>query len=289
MSTELVAIEHITIAKGNKDTGMVRNCLTSYLQQFIDSASIESMTLHELTIKINGETIVDVHDKTGGNGLTGLDKDWQHTEAMKNAIEQIIEDTNIDVFLSYDMIHFFSTENFYGTTYWSDALLESGCEAVRYQGLEYYDVDSNVSMLYFDGKQLCDNPDYVPEEEVKDIDAWFCYTFEMELDAGDTFTVKQVDKIQETIASVRSVFGREEGDEVANVDEDCITICTSVTLKPEQIPEFVKFLQTMNDIAEESGGTLEYTAEFTPNDMQDFAAMIIDRDGDKIVPRFYRY
>ena len=45
----------------------------------------------------------------------------------------------------------------------------------------------------------------------------------------------------------------------------------------------------MNDITEESGGTLEYTAEFTPNDMQDFAAMIIDRDGDKIIPRFYRY
>lgn len=187
------------------------------------------------------------------------------------------------------MIHYFSNKNFYGSAFWTDMLQEFGCEAVRYHGLEYYDVESNVVMLYFDGKQLCDNPDYVPEEEVKDIDAWFCYTFEMELDAGDTFTVKQVDKMQETIASVRSVFGREEGDEVADVDEDCITICTGVTLKPEQIPEFVKFLQTMNDIAEESGGTLEYTAEFTPNDMQDFAAMIIDRDGDKIIPRFYRY
>ena len=133
------------------------------------------------------------------------------------------------------------------------------------------------------------DPDYVPEEEVKDIDAWFCYTFDMELDAGDTFTVKQVDKMQEAIASVRSVFGREEGDEVADVDEDCITICTGVTLKPEQIPEFVKFLQTMNDIAEESGGTLEYTAEFTPAKMDTFAAMIMDKQGDKIIPRFYRY
>lgn len=104
-----------------------------------------------------------------------------------------------------------------------------------------------------------------------------------------TFTVKQVDKMQETIASVRSVFGREEGNEVADVDEDCITICTGVTLKPEQIPEFVKFLQTMNDIAEESGGTLEYTAEFTPAKMDTFAAMIMDKQGDKIIPRFYRY
>ena len=95
--------------------------------------------------------------------------------------------------------------------------------------------------------------------------------------------------MQEAIASVRSVFGREEGDEVADVDEDCITICTGVTLKPEQIPEFVKFLQTMNDIAEESGGTLEYTAEFTPTKMDTFAAMIMDKQGDKIIPRFYRY
>ena len=288
MSTELVAIEHITIAKGNKDTGMVRSYLTSYLQQFIDSASIESMTLHELTIKINGKTIVDVHDKTGGNGLTGLDKNWQHTEAMKNAIEQIIEDTNIDVFLSYDMIHFFSTENFYGTAYWSDALLESGCEAVRYQGLEYYDVDSNVSMLYFDGKTLCDNPDYVDEDKVKDINEWFCYTFEMELEAGDTFTVEQVDKMQQAIASVRDVFGREDGD-VADVDTDYLSICTSVTLKPSQINDFVKFIETMNSIANESDGTLNYTAEFTPSQMDVFAAMIIDKQNDVIIPRFYRY
>lgn len=241
MSTELVAIERINIKKDNGDADALRSCLAHYLQQFLDSASIESMTLHELTIRIGGEPVLNVSDKTGGVGLSGLDKDWQHTETVHKAIEQIILDADVEVFLSYDMIHYFSNKNFYGSAFWTDMLQEFGCEAVRYHGLEYYDVESNVVMLYFDGKQLCDNPDYVPEEEVKDIDAWFCYTFDMELDAGDTFTVKQVDKMQETIASVRSVFGREEGDEVADVDEDCITICTGVTLKPEQIPEFVKF------------------------------------------------
>lgn len=289
MSTELVAIERITIRKGDSNADDIRSCLAHYLLQFINSASIESLSMHKLSIKVDGKTVLFVQDKTGGVGLKGLDTDWQHTPEMSAILDRLVTDVDVEVFLSYEMIHFFSTENFYGYNFWSEVLQEYGCEAVRYHGLEYYDVESNVVMLYFDGKQLCDNPDYVPEEEVKDIDAWFCYTFDMELDAGDTFTVKQVDKMQETIASVRSVFGREEGDEVADVDEDCITICTGVTLKPEQIPEFVKFLQTMNDIAEESGGTLEYTAEFTPNDMQDFAAMIIDRDGDKIVPRFYRY
>ena len=276
MSTELVAIERINIKKDNDDADALRSCLAHYLQQFLDSASIESMTLHELTIKIDGESVLDVSDKTGGVGLSGLDKDWQHTETIHKAIEQIILDADVEVFLSYDMIHHFSNKNFYGSAFWMDTLQEFGCEAVRYHGLEYYDVESNVVMLYFDGKQLCDNPDYVPAVSYTHLTL-------------PTFTVKQVDKMQETIASVRSVFGREEGDEVADVDEDCITICTGVTLKHEQIPEFVKFLQTMNDIAEESGGTLEYTAEFTPNDMQDFAVMIIDRDGDKIIPRFYRY
>lgn len=209
MSTELVAIERINIKKDNGDADALRSCLANYLQQFLDSASIESMTLHELTIKIDGESVLDVSDKTGGVGLSCLDKDWQHTETIHKAIEQIILDADVEVFLSYDMIHYFSNKNFYGSAFWMDTLQEFGCEAVRYHGLEYYDVESNVVMLYFDGKQLCDNPDYVPEEEVKDIDAWFCYTFEMELDAGDTFTVKQVDKMQETIASVRSVFGRE--------------------------------------------------------------------------------
>lgn len=215
MSTELVAIERINIKKDNGDADALRSCLAHYLQQFLDSASIESMTLHELTIRIDGESVLNVSDKTGGVGLSGLDKDWQRTETVHKAIEQIILDADVEVFLSYDMIHYFSNKNFYGSAFWTDMLQEFGCEAVRYHGLEYYDVESNVVMLYFDGKQLCDNPDYVPEEEVKDIDAWFCYTFDMELDAGDTFTVKQVDKMQETIASVRSVFGREKLIELA--------------------------------------------------------------------------
>lgn len=75
MSTELVAIERINIKKDNDDADALRSCLAHYLQQFLDSASIESMTLHELTIKIDGESVLDVSDKTGGVGLSGLDKD----------------------------------------------------------------------------------------------------------------------------------------------------------------------------------------------------------------------
>lgn len=78
MSTELVAIERINIKKDNGDADSLRSCLAHYLQQFLDSVSIESMTLHELTIKIDGESVLDVSDKTGGVGLSGLDKDWQH-------------------------------------------------------------------------------------------------------------------------------------------------------------------------------------------------------------------
>lgn len=288
MSTELVAIERINIKKDNGDADALRSCLAHYLQQFLDSASIESMTLHELTIKIDGESVLDVSDKTGGMGLSGLDKDWQHTETIHKAIEQIILDADVEVFLSYDMIHYFSNKNFYGSAFWMDTLQEFGCEAVRYHGLEYYDVESNVVMLYFDGETLCDNPDYCDEDKVKDINEWFCYTFEMELEAGDTFTVKQVDKMQQAIASVRDVFGREDGD-VADVDTDYLSICTSVTLKPSQINDFVKFIETMNDIANESDGTLSYTAEFTPSQMDVFAAMIIDKQNDVIIPRFYRY
>lgn len=289
MSTELVAIERIIIGKGEKGAEQVRKDLARYLRQFLDTASIESMSLSAMVIKLDGKTALDIHNKTGGKGLDGLDTSWQSTPEVEDAVSRILEDVDVEAFLSYGMIHYFSHSIFYGSAFWSDILQDCGAESVRYQGLEYYDVDSHVSMLTFDGKTLCDSPDYVSEEAVKDIPFWFCYTFEMELDAGDTFTVKQVDKMQEAIASVRSVFGREEGDEVADVDEDCITICTGVTLKPEQIPEFVKFLQTMNDIAEESGGTLEYTAEFTPAKMDTFAAMIMDKQGDKIIPRFYRY
>lgn len=42
MSTELVAIERINIKKDNGDADALRSCLAHYLQQFLDSASIES-------------------------------------------------------------------------------------------------------------------------------------------------------------------------------------------------------------------------------------------------------
>lgn len=288
MSTELVAIERIIIKKGDRNATQVREALIHYLKQFLVSACIESMTLTAMSIKVNGNTALDLHDKTGGVGLDGLDTSWQSTSEVEDAVSRILEDVDVEVFLSYGMIHYFSHSIFYGYAFWSDVLQDCGAESVRYQGLEYYDVDSHVSMLTFDRKTLCDSPEYVPEEAVKDIPFWFCYTFEMELDAGDTFTVQQVDKMLAAVQSVRSVFGREEGD-VADVDESCLSICTSVTLKPEQVKDFTAFLKMMLDIAEESGGSLDYTAEFVPIQMDTFAAMILDRDKDSIVPRFFKF
>lgn len=216
MSTELVAIERITIRKGDSSADDIRSCLAHYLLQFINSASIESLSMHKLSIKVDGKTALFVQEKTGGVGLKGLDTDWQHTPEMSAILDRLVTDVDVEVFLSYEMIHFFSTENFYGYNFWSEVLQEYGCEAVRYKGLEYYDVESNVVMLSFDGKQLCDNPDYVPESAVKDIHKWFCYTFEMSLEPDTPFNAAQVDKMLAAIESVHGVFGREE-DDVADV------------------------------------------------------------------------
>ena len=200
MSTELVAIERITIRKGDSNADDIRSCLAHYLLQFINSASIESLSMHKLSIKVDGKTVLFVQDKTGGVGL---------------------------------------------------------------KGLEYYDVESNVVMLSFDGKELCDNPDYVPESAVKDIHKWFCYTFEMSLEPDTPFNAAQVDKMLAAIESVHGVFGREE-DDVADVGEDYLSICTGVTLTDKEVPAFAAFLQAMSDVAKELDTTLDYTAEFTP-------------------------
>lgn len=288
MSTELVAIERITIRKGDSNADDIRSCLAHYMLQFINSASIESLSMHKLSIKVDGKTVLFVQDKTGGVGLKGLDTDWQHTPEMSAILDQLVTDVDVEVFLSYEMIHFFSTENFYGYNFWSEVLQEYGCEAVRYKGLEYYDVESNVVMLSFDGKELCDNPDYVPESAVNDIHKWFCYTFEMSLEPDTPFTAAQVDKMLAAIESVHGVFGREE-DDVADVGEDYLSICTGVTLTDKEVPTFATFLQAMSDVAKELDTTLDYTAEFTPAEMETFAAMMMDNDKGKIVPRYYRY
>ena len=69
MSTELVAIERITIRKGDSNADDIRSCLAHYLLQFINSASIESLSMHKLSIKVDGKTVLFVQDKTGGVGL----------------------------------------------------------------------------------------------------------------------------------------------------------------------------------------------------------------------------
>ena len=86
MSTELVAIGKIEIRHGDKNADEIRMELVKYLHQFIDSASIESMALHDLAISINGEMILYLVDKTGGKGLRGLDEDWQKDHKISRAI-----------------------------------------------------------------------------------------------------------------------------------------------------------------------------------------------------------
>ena len=135
MSTELVAIERITIRKGDSNADDIRSCLAHYLLQFINFASIESLSMHKLSIKVDGKTVLFVQDKTGGVGLKGLDTDWQHTPEMSAILDQLVTDVDVEVFLSYEMIHYFSTENFYGYNFWSEVLQEYGCEAVRYKAL----------------------------------------------------------------------------------------------------------------------------------------------------------
>ena len=109
MSTELVAIERITIRKGDNNADDIRSCLAHYLLQFINSASIESLSMHKLSIKVDGKTVLFVQDKTGGVGLKGLDTDWQHTPEMSAILDRLVTDVDVEVLLSYEMIHFFST------------------------------------------------------------------------------------------------------------------------------------------------------------------------------------
>lgn len=53
MSTELVAIERITIRKGDSNADDIRSCLAHYMLQFINSASIESLSMHKLSVNLS--------------------------------------------------------------------------------------------------------------------------------------------------------------------------------------------------------------------------------------------
>ena len=69
MSTELVAIERITIRKGDSNADDIRSCLAHYLLQFINSASIESLSMHKLSIKFDGKTVIVCSGQDRRRGL----------------------------------------------------------------------------------------------------------------------------------------------------------------------------------------------------------------------------
>ncbi len=288
MSTELVAIETIEIRHGDKNADEIRMELVKYLHQFLDSASIESMVLHDLAISINGEMILYLVDKTGGKGLRGLDEDWQKDHKTIDSVNMILNDVDVKVVLSYEMIHYFSNDTFYGSNFWSDVLQGSFCKTMTYHGLEYYDCESSISMLHFENGVLTDSPDYVPEEKVADIPAWFCYNFELDLETEDVFTAGQIGRMEKALDSIREMSGIEDGD-FADVDDDGLHIFTSMTVKKEQIPVFADFLTAIKKIADEHDASLDVTAEFVPLDFEEFAAMIMDFEKGKAVPKYFRY
>lgn len=288
MSTELVAIEKIEIRHGDKNADEIRMELVKYLHQFLDSASIESMALHDLAISINGEMILYLVDKTGGKGLRGLDEDWQKDHKTVDSVNMILNDVDVTVVLSYEMIHYFSNDTFYGVNYWSDVLQGNASDAVTYHGLEYYDCESSISMLHFENGVLTDSPDYVSEKKVADIPAWFCYNFELDLEVDDEFSADQRTRIEKALDSIRDMSGIEDGD-FADIDETTLHIFSSMTVKEEQVSVFTDFLTTIREIAVECDATLDVTAEFVPLDFEEFAAMIMDFENGKAVPKYFRY
>lgn len=68
------------------------------------------MALHDLAISINGEMILYLVDKTGGKGLRGLDEDWQKDHKTVDSVNMILNDVDVTVVLSYEMIHYFSND-----------------------------------------------------------------------------------------------------------------------------------------------------------------------------------
>lgn len=121
-----------------------------------------------------------------------------------------------------------------------------------------------------------------------DIPAWFCYNFELDLEVDDEFSADQRTRIEKALDSIRDMSGIEDGD-FADIDETTLHIFSSMTVKKEQVSVFTNFLTTIREIAVECDATLDVTAEFVPLDFEEFAAMIMDFENGKAVPKYFRY
>lgn len=92
----------------------------------------------------------------------------------------------------------------------------------------------------------------------------------------------------ESVIDEMDMSGIENGD-FADIDETTLHIFSSMTVKKEQVSVFTNFLTTIREIAVECDATLDVTAEFVPLDFEEFAAMIMDFENGKAVPKYFRY
>lgn len=155
------------------------------------------------------------------------------------------------------------------------------------KGDKVYESDTTVQIARPENKSVWDC-----EKEVKQllskIGAWFCYNFELDLEVDDEFSADQRTRIEKALDSIRDMSGIEDGD-FADIDETTLHIFSSMTVKKEQVSVFTDFLTTIREIAVECDATLDVTAEFVPLDFEEFAAMIMDFENGKAVPKYFRY
>ena len=283
MSTETVTSEKIIIHSGDKHNAEIRKALQNYLLQFVHSASIESASNLNLQLKIDDAVLLNLNGEScSGRNATP----WQTNAATTDAISQITEDCEVEVTLHFDLFQWYSETVAYGVHFWAAILEESSYTSVTYRGLEYYDTDSEIQIFRFENGRALYKGDEVSESEVADILSWYTYNFELTLDADEDFTEYQLEKMKMAGKEIEHLFGSEKP---FDFDESEIRVFSSLTLKSVDIPIFRAFLNKVLDLAEDADASIDFVAEFVPDDINVFAALYFVVENGKAKTQFVRF
>lgn len=283
MSTETITLEKIVIHRGDKQNDEIREALKKYLLQFVHGTRIQSLSNLTLQIKIDDTILLNLRDEFC---LDGKMASWQTDDMTRNAISRISSDCETEVTLHFDLFQWYSDTIVYGTRFWADVLENSGCRSVTYRGLEYYDTDPEIQILRFENGEISYSGDEVPASESVDIPSWYTQNFELALETEDEFTEEQYDRLRLAAEEVEHLCGEEEP---FDFDVSEVHINSSITLQREDVQVFRAFLEKVVELAIEANASIELSAEFVPNETDDFAALYFTVRDAKIVTQFVCY
>ncbi len=285
MSLEINTCEMLRIKNENAATAEIAKKLVDYLQQLNSRKGLESLYVGNLSLDVDGKKVQLASDDDEVGPL------WSEDGEFTQLVARIPEGKVIAYAASFTAEVYLGVD--YGYHYFHEIFVNASnvkelADCVTYKCLEYYDQDENVISYRLEQKDGELLPEYPKSTDdlsiVEDITDWYSSNFFCEISFDEPIDEDVLEDFQDKLQEAYGDFPEiEEDDDVTLLIEDTVVIAA------DQISQFEKYLQAINEFASNRNAQLSLTATFTPDAQYEFALLSFATEDGEIVARATRY